>query len=137
MTIKTEKVILWDSGIESFCAVAVPEYEQYRYVDGKPCITIGFAYENPNFKGYDVLTFFDDMYIELLGKIQSVYETLEGSFVLDDMGGDTDSCIEVRAEKTGKIYLNGQLGASWNTYTMQFAMTADQTLLKNLIDCIK
>ena len=49
MTIRNDFVSLWDNGTDKLCLFAIsPEY-QYEYIIGKPCITVGIAYENKRF----------------------------------------------------------------------------------------
>ncbi|MBQ7827237.1 MAG: hypothetical protein IJ386_03105 [Clostridia bacterium] len=136
MTINRDNVTLWDGGTDKFCAVSIPEYQQYLYIDGKPCITVGFTYENANFKGYDYFTFFDTLYTDLMASIKSTSDSLSGSFRLYDMGCDTDGYIDFVMDK-GKVNVSGQLGATFNTHWMHFAFDADQTLITALYNCIK
>ena len=136
MTINNDCVILWDNGYERFEMTAVSPESQYRYIDGEPCITVGFRYENESFKGYDYFTFLGKPYTELIDKIKEVHRTLNGSFRLYDMGADTDayvdfSCLEGRAE------IVGRLGATFSDFALAFSMTADQTLLTGLLDQLK
>ena len=68
MTIRNDFVSLWDNGTDKLCLFAIsPEY-QYEYIIGKPCITVGIAYENKRFKGSDTFTLFDHFYIDSLEK---------------------------------------------------------------------
>ncbi len=53
MTIHEDKITLWDNGQDRFCMVSVPSEEQYPYISGSPCMTIGFVYENERYRGYD------------------------------------------------------------------------------------
>ena len=57
MTVKND-MVLWDNGIDKFCLLKAPNEQQYKYIDGIPCITFGISYENTSFKGYDIFTLF-------------------------------------------------------------------------------
>lgn len=54
MTIEEDTLILWDNGGNKLWLFSVPDAEQYKYIEDKPCITFGIAYENMFFKGYDL-----------------------------------------------------------------------------------
>ena len=64
MTIKEERIILWDNGGNKLWLFSVPSVEQYEYIEGRSCITLGIAYENMFFKGQDIITIFDHYLID-------------------------------------------------------------------------
>lgn len=137
MTIYDDCVTLWDDGNKKLCAVAVPFDAQYKYPADKPCITVGFVYEDALFKGYDYFTFFDKFYVALVESIENTYRSLSGNIRLYDHGADTDGYIEISSLKNGKLSINGQLGASFSRFLLKFELEADQTLLNTLLNCIK
>ena len=132
MTLKDEVIVLWDSGIEKLCLLSVPLDNQYSYIDGLPCITVGVTYENKLFKGYDEFTFFDHFYADLLQKVSDTYNSLNGKFRFYDMGASTDGYIDFEMNN-GKLNIKGQLGASFSAHSLVFGFEADQTLLELLM----
>lgn len=135
MTVKND-IVLWDSGTDKFCLLSIPDEQQYRYIDDIPCITFGIYYENSRFKGYDVFTLFDNFYIDTIGKIETVYRSLNGSFRIEDIGADSDGYIDFELN-SGRLVVQGQLGASFTSHSLQFEFEADQTLVGNLLNSIK
>ena len=135
MTVKND-IVLWDSGTDKFCLLSIPDEQQYRYIDDIPCITFGVYYENSRFKGYDVFTLFDNFYINTIGKIETVYRSLNGSFRIEDIGADSDGYIDFELN-SGRLVVKGQLGASFTSHSLQFEFEADQTLVGNLLNSIK
>ena len=135
MTIKND-IVLWDSGTDKFCLLSIPDEQQYRYIDDIPCITFGVYYENSRFKGYDVFTLFDNFYIDTIGKIETVYRSLNGSFRIKDIGADSDGYIDFELNSE-RLVVQGQLGASFASHSLQFKFEADQTLIENLLNSIK
>ena len=93
MTIKND-LILWDDGVNCLCLLSIPSEQQYKYIDGLPCITFGASYENTNFKGYDTFTLFDRFYNNILNEMKNTYDSLNGTFRICDIGADTDGYIE-------------------------------------------
>ena len=69
MTIKND-IILWDDGANCLCLLSIPSEQQYKYIDGLPCITFGVSYENATFKGYDTFTLFDRFYNNILNELK-------------------------------------------------------------------
>ena len=135
MTVKND-IVLWDSGTDKFCLLSIPDEQQYRYIDDIPCITFGIYYENSLFKGYDVFTLFDKFYIDTIGKIETVYRSLNGSIRIEDIGADSDGYIDFELN-SGRLVVKGQLGASFTSHSLQFEFEADQTLVGNLLNSIK
>ena len=131
MTVKND-IVLWDNGIEKLCLLKVPNEQQYKYIEGVPCITFGIFYENANFKGCDTFTLFDHFYSSIVNEMKNTYISLNGSFRIYDVGADTDGYIEF-VMKNGKLFVEGQLGASFSTYSLTFEFEADQTLVGNLL----
>ena len=131
MTVKNN-IVLWDNGIEKLCLLTVPNEQQYKYIDGIPCITFGVSYENTSFKGYDTFTLFDHFYSSIVNEMKNTYISLNGSFRIYDVGADTDGYIEF-VMKNGKLFVKGQFGASFSTYSLTFEFEADQTLVGNLL----
>ena len=111
MTIKND-IILWDDGANCLCLLSIPSEQQYKYIDGLPCITFGVSYENANFKGYDTFTLFDHFYNTILNGMKNTYESLNGTFRICDIGADTDGYIDF-VVKNGIASIKGQLGASF------------------------
>jgi hypothetical protein len=64
--------------------------------------------------------------------MKNTYISLNGSFRIYDVGADTDGYIEF-VMKNGKLFVKGQLGASFSTYSLTFEFEADQTLVGNLL----
>ena len=133
MTIKEDTSILWDNGGNKLWLFSVPGVEQYNYIDGKPCITLGIAYENVSFKGRDIITIFDHYLTETVSLIEGVYESLVGEFRLYDLGGDTDCYIDFKMRSLGKLNISGRLGATFSSNSLMFEFEADQTLLNPLL----
>lgn len=135
MTINQNVVTLWNNGIDKFCLFSVPDDTHYNYITGKPCITFGVFYESERYKGYDTFTLFDSHYTDLINTIDETYYCLNGTFRLYDMGADTDGYIDFEMCK-GKLYIKGQLGASFSSHSLKFSFEADQALLKSLMQSI-
>ena len=135
MTIKND-IILWDDGANCLCVLSIPSEQQYKYIDGLPCITFGVSYENATFKGYDTFTLFDRFYNNILNEIKNTYVSLNGVFRIYDIGADTDGYIEFALEN-GIAYIKGQLGASFSSHSLKFEFEADQTLIGGLIQAIE
>ena len=135
MTVKNN-IILWDNESTRLCLLSIPSEQQYKYIDGHPCITFGISYENKNFKGYDTFTLFDQCYINILKEIKNSYDSLTGAFRIHDMGADTDGYIEFAVQK-GIALIKGQLGASFSAHSLKFEFQADQTLIGRLIQAIE
>ena len=134
MTIKND-IILWDDGANCLCLLSIPSEQQYKYIDGLPCITFGVSYENATFKGYDSFTLFDHFYNNILNGMKNTYESLNGNFRIYDIGADTDGYIEF-VVKNGVAFVKGQLGASFSSYSLKFEFQADQTLIGRLMQAI-
>ena len=135
MTIKND-IILWDDGANCLCLLSIPSEQQYKYIDGLPCITFGVSYENATFKGYDTFTLFDRFYNNILNEMKNTYELLNGTFRICDIGADTDGYIEF-VVKNGVAFVKGQLGASFSSYSLKFEFQADQTLIGRLMQAIE
>ena len=135
MTIRNDFVSLWDNGTDKLCLFAISLEYQYEYIIGKPCITVGIAYENKRFKGSDTFTLFDHFYIDSLEKMKTAYRKLNGSFRLYDNGADSDGFVDFEM-KNGKLYVEGRLGATFSTHSLTFEFEADQTLLEPLIQSL-
>ena len=135
MTIKND-IILWDDGANCLCLLSIPSEQQYKYIDGLPCITFGVSYENASFKGYDTFTLFDRFYNNILNEMKNTYELLNGTFRICDIGADTDGYIEF-VMKNGIALIKGQLGASFSSHALKFEFQADQTLIERLIQAIE
>ena len=135
MTIKND-IILWDDGANCLCLLSIPSEQQYKYIDGLPCITFGVSYENATFKGYDTFTLFDRFYNNILNELKSTYDSLNGNFRICDIGADTDGYIEF-VVKNGVAFVKGQLGASFSSYSLKFEFQADQTLIGRLMQAIE
>lgn len=135
MTIQNNIVSLWDNGTDRFYLFAIlPEY-QYKYIIGKPCITVGFAYENELYKGCDTFTLFDHFYLDTLEAMKTTYRELNGSFRLYDIGADSDGFVDFDM-KNGKLHVEGRLGATFSTHSLTFEFEADQTLLEPFIQSL-
>ena len=135
MTIKND-IILWDDGANCLCLLSIPSEQQYKYIDGHPCITLGVSYENANFKGCDTITLFDHFYNNILNEIKNTYESMNGTFRICDIGADTDGYIEF-VVKNGIAFIKGQLGASFSSHSLKFEFQADHTLIGHLIQAIE
>ena len=135
MTIKKD-IILWDDGANCLCLLSIPSEQQYKYIDGLPCITFGVSYENATFKGYDSFTLFDHFYNNILNGMKNTYESLNGNFRICDIGADTDGYIEF-VVKNGVAFVKGQLGASFSSNSLKFEFQADQTLIGRLMQAIE
>ncbi len=131
MTIQKD-IVLWDNGRDRLCLLKVPFEQQYKYIDGLPCITFGISYESASYKGCDTFTLFDHFYSDIISAIEKTYRTLNGDFRIYDVGADTDGYIDFQMKK-GRLYINGQLGASFSSHSLTFSFDADQMLLEVLI----
>lgn len=132
MTIQ-KNVVLWDNGRDRLCLLRVPFEQQYKYIDGVPCITFGISYESTIYKGYDVFTLFDHFYSDIVSAIEKTYRTLDGTFRVDDAGADTDGYISFEMQN-GRLCVKGRLGASFSSHSLIFDFEADQTLVGNLLE---
>ena len=135
MTIKNN-IILWDDGANCLCLLSIPSEQQYKYIDGLPCITFGVSYENATFKGYDTFTLFDRFYNNILNELKNTYDSLNGTIRICDIGADTDGNIDF-VVKNGVAFVKGQLGASFSSYSLKFEFQADQTLIGRLMQAIE
>ena len=135
MTIKND-IILLDDGANCICLLSIPSEQQYKYIDGLPCITFGVSYENATFKGYDTFTLFDRFYNNILNELKSTHDSLNGTIRICDIGADTDGYIEF-VVKNGVAFVKGQLGASFSSYSLKFGFQADQTLIGRLMQAIE
>ena len=135
MTIKND-IILWDDGANCLCLLSIPSEQQYKYIDGLPCITFGVSYENATFKGYDTFTLFGRFYNNILNEFKSTHDSLNGTIRICDIGADTDGYIEF-VVKNGVAFVKGQLGASFSSYSLKFEFQADQTLIGRLMQAIE
>ena len=135
MTIKND-IILWDDEANCLCLLSIPSEQQYKYIDGLPCITFGVSYENATFKGYDTFTLFDRFYNNILNELKSTYDSLNGTIRICDIGADTDGYIEF-VVKNGVAFVKGQLGASFSSYSLKFEFQADQTLIGRFMQAIE
>ena len=135
MTIKND-IILWDDGANCLCLLSIPSEQQYKYIDGLPCITFGVSYENATFKGYDTFTLFDRFYNNTLNELKRTYDSLNGTIRICDIGADTDGYIEF-VVKNGVAFVKGQLGASFSSYSLKFEFQADQTLIGRFMQAIE
>lgn len=131
MTIKND-VVLWNNSKDTLSLFKVPMEQQYRYIDGLPCITFGILYENASYKGYDIFTLFDHFYSDSISTIEKTFRTLNGTFRIYDVGADTDGYIDFKMEN-GRLYIKGQLGATFSSHYLRFEFEADQTLVGELL----
>ena len=134
MTIHND-VVLWDNGIDKFYLYSVPDKQQYKYIDGLPCLTFEIAYENSNYRGCDIFTLFDHFYVSKMHEIKDVYSCLNGAFRIDDNGADTDGYVDFLI-KNGRVLIKGQLGSSFSEYSLNFEVETDQTILKPLLKAL-
>lgn len=136
MTVRNDTV-LWDNGKERLYIFEIPP--ENCYIPDRPCVVVGFGYENARFKGEDVFAFFGEQYLELRNKIAAVSRDLNGSVRLYDMVYDTDGYIDITMTTNGKAEVSGRLGASFSLYSLQFEFEfdADQTLLQLLLQSLK
>ena len=135
MTIQNHITSLWDNGTDKFYLFSIAPERQYNYIAGKPCITVGFAYENAHYKGCDSFSLFDHFYIDILEAMKNTYRDLNGSFRLFDIGGDTDGYVDFEM-KDGHLHVEGRLGATFSTHSLTFEFEADQTLLGPFIQIL-
>ena len=134
MTIQND-IVLWDNGIDKFYLYSVPDEQQYKYIDGIPCLTFGIAYENSNYRGCDIFTLFDHFYVSKMHEIKDVYSCLNGAFRIDDNGADTDGYVDFLI-KNGRVSMKGQLGSSFSECSLNFELETDQTILKPLLKAL-
>lgn len=134
MTISKD-VVLWDNGSDRLCLLQVPLDQQYKYIDGIPCITFEVSYENRNYKGRDTFTLFDNFYVSKIREMEKAYFAANGSFRIDDIGADTDGYIDFTM-KNGLVSIKGQLGASFASHSLKFEFEADQTLVGTLLQML-
>ena len=132
MTIQKDAV-LWDNGKVILCLLQVPFEQQYKYIEGFPCITFEISYEDENYKGCDTFTLFDHFYSDIVNAIEKTCRTLNGAFRIADFGADTDGYIDFEM-KNGRLCIKGQLGASFSSHSLKFEFEADQTLIGNLLE---
>ena len=94
MTVRND-VVLWDNGEDRLSLFSVPPEQQYKYIEGKPCVTFGLSYENKNYKGCDIFTVFDRFYTELIDEMEKTLRSLRGGFRIEDKGADTDGYVDL------------------------------------------
>jgi len=135
MTIQNHITSLWDNGTDKFYLFSIAPERQYNYIADKPCITVGFAYENAHYKGCDSFSLFDHFYIDILEAMKNTYRDLNGSFRLFDIGGDTDGYVDFEM-KDGHLHVEGRLGATFSRHSLTFEFEADQTLLGPFIQIL-
>lgn len=134
MTIPKD-VVLWDNGTDKLYLCSVPKEQQYKYIDGIPCLTFGIAYENKNYKGCDTFTLFGHFYTGKVCEIEDVYSCLNGTFRIDDNGADTDGYVEFSI-RDSQASIKGRLGPSFSAYSLIFELEADQTSVKALLKAL-
>ena len=134
MTIK-EDMVIWDDCVNRLSLLTIPEDEQYKYIERKPCITFGLSYENTNFKGMDIFTLFDNLYMDTVNTIENILHSQNGSFRIFDMGADTDGYLDFEMIN-GRLFVKGQLGASLASHSLKFEFEADQTLVSALLETL-
>lgn len=134
MTIQRDTV-LWDSGSDRLCLLQATLGQQYQYINGSPCLTVGISYENANYKGFDTFTLLDSFYADMINRVETAYHNLNGVFCIRDDGADTDGYIDFNM-KNGKLYIKGQLGASFSAHSLRFEFEADQTLIEKLLQSL-
>ena len=134
MTIQND-VVLWDNGIDKIYLYSVPNEQQYKYIDGIPCLTFGIAYENSNYRGCDTFTLFDQLLASKVREIEDVYGCFNGTFRIDDNGADTDGYVEFTINN-GRVSIKGKLGASFSAYSLNFEVETDQTILTPLLKAL-
>ena len=134
MTIK-EDMVIWDDCVNRLSLLTIPEDKQYKYIERKPCITFGLSYENTNFKGMDIFTLFDILYIDTVNTIENILRSQNGSFRIFDMGADTDGYLDFEMIN-GRLFVKGQLGASFASHSLKFEFEADQTLVSALLETL-
>lgn len=132
MTIQKDTV-LWDNGKVRLYLLQVPFKQQYKFIEGLPCITFKISYEDENYKGCDTFTLFDHFYSDIVNAIEKTYRTLNGAFRIADVGADTDGYVDFEM-KNGRLFVKGQLGASFSSHSLNFGFEADQTLIGNLLE---
>lgn len=131
----SKDTVLWDNGIDKFCLLSLSNEQQYKYIDGVPCITFSILYENRNYKGCDTFTLFDHFYISKMNEIEEVCRCLNGAFRIDDNGADTNAYVDFNI-KNGRVSVKGQLGASFSAYSLNFEFEADQTMVETLLKAL-
>lgn len=134
MTIQ-EDMVIWDDCVNRLSLLTIPEDEQYKYIERKPCITFGLSYENTNFKGMDIFTLFDNLYIDTVNTIENILHSQNGSFRIFDMGADTDGYLDFEMIN-GRLSVKGRLGASFSAHSLSFEFEADQTLVSALLETL-
>lgn len=134
MTVRND-IVLWDNGEDRLSLLWVPIEQQYKYIEGKPCVTFRLSYESKNYKGCDIFTVFDRFYTDLIHEMKEAQHSLNGSFRISDCGADTDGYVDF-AMTNGKLTVKGQLGASISTHCLRFALEADQTLVGALLQSL-
>ena len=134
MTVKDD-IVLWDNGIDKLTLRSIPVEQQYKYIDGIPCITFEISYESDNYKGCDVFTLFDRFYVDTIRAIEDVHRCLNGTFRIDDAGADTDGYVTFTM-RNGRLLISGQLGATFSSHSLTFEFKADQTLSAALLQAL-
>lgn len=134
MTVQND-VVLWDNGEDRLSLFSVLPEQQYKYIEGKPCVTFGLSYENKNYKGCDIFTVFDRYYAALVDSMERTQSSLRGGFRIEDKGANTDGYVDFEMAN-GKLTVKGQLGASFSTHYLRFQLEADQTLVGALLQSL-
>lgn len=131
MTVQND-VVLWDSGSDKLCLFPVPAEQQYNYIKGKPCVTFKIAYQNEDYAGSDVFTLFDHFFIDTVGAMENVHHSLEGTVHIEDAGAGTDGYLDFTMSDQ-RLFVKGQLGATFSSHSLVFRFEADQTLVELLL----
>lgn len=120
-------MIIFDNINEKFFMDYLYSVENYHTIEVK-VLSNGFAgITNFCVSQRDLIQFLNDLEI--------AYEKFEGNINLND--SDSDSKVSIKFEKNGKLYVFGQLGASYNDHFMRFKFLSDQTIVQNIIHFIK
>jgi len=72
---------------------------------------------------------------EGIDALQKIYQSLNGSYVLNDY--DSDDFISFEMQKHGQLLIRGQIGGSHNPQFLNFEMSEDQTYLAEIIQDLK
>lgn len=64
-------------------------------------------------------------------QLQQLYETLSGTYQVDDY--DSDDFVRFECLKHGHVQITGQVGGSYNNQFLNYQFETDQTALKQII----
>ena len=95
-------------------------------------ITFSVRVASGDFSGKSGFCINDGSLRNSLQILQSMYDNLSGSCIINDY--DSDDYISLEMQQYGHLIIRGQIGGSYHTQFLAYEMLTDQTELKKIID---